>query len=356
MNLDVGVEQPVGADHDVDGAVGQALDDLAGLLVGLEPAQRLERDREAAHPLGEGGVVLGHEQRRRHQHGDLLAVLHRLERRAHRDLGLAVADVAADQPVHRDLALHVGLDLVDGGQLVGGLDEREGVLELALPGGVRPEGVALGGLPGGVELDQLGRDLAHRLAGPALALGPVAAAEPVEAGLLAADVAGDLVERVGRHVEPVGRLAAPSDGAVLQDEVLAGRAVHLALPHLHEAADAVLLVDDVVAGLELERVDLLLAPGRHLAHVARGGLLPGDVLAGEDQPAPGRRVRRSARARADPAVTRTSAVGRPGSTPPRPAAPARRARRAPRPCAGPGRGPGGWSRPACPRPGARGCR
>ena len=110
---------------------------------------------------------------------------------------------------------------------------------------------------------------ADRLAGAALALGPVGAAEPVEAGLLAADVAGDLVERVGRHVEPVGGLAALG-GAVLEDEVLAGRALHLALLHLDEAADAVLLVDDVVAGLELERVDLLLAPGRHPAHVAGG--------------------------------------------------------------------------------------
>jgi hypothetical protein len=71
-----------------------------------------------------------------HEDGDLLAVLHRLERGPHGDLGLAVADVAADEPVHRDRALHVGLDLVDGAQLVGRLDVGEGVLELALPRGV----------------------------------------------------------------------------------------------------------------------------------------------------------------------------------------------------------------------------
>ena len=124
----------------------------------------------------------------------LLAVLDRLERRPHRDLGLAVADVAADQPVHRHDLFHVPLDLVDGGQLVRGLDEAEGVLELALPGGVGRERVAPGGLPGSVELDQLGGDLAHGLAGPALALGPVAAAHLVQGRALAADVAGDLVE------------------------------------------------------------------------------------------------------------------------------------------------------------------
>ena len=94
-------------------------------------------DRELRVALGEGLEVLLDEQRRRHEHGDLLAVLHRLERRPHRDLGLAVADVAADQAVHRDGPLHVGLDLVDGAQLVGRLDVGEGVLELALPRGVR---------------------------------------------------------------------------------------------------------------------------------------------------------------------------------------------------------------------------
>ena len=254
--------------------------DLAGLLVGLEPGQALDHDREAAHPLAERREVLGDQQRGRHQHGHLLAVLHRLERRADRDLGLAVADVAAHQPVHRHRQHHVGLDLVDRAQLVGGLVEREGVLELALPRGVRAERVPAGGLPGGVQLDQLGRDLPDRLAGPALALGPVGAAEPVEAGLLAADVAGHLVERVGGDVEPVGRAAALGR-AVLEDEVLADRSPDLALLHLHEPADAVLLVHDVVAGRQLERVDLALAAGRHLAHVAGRRLLAGQVLAGE---------------------------------------------------------------------------
>jgi hypothetical protein len=55
----------------------------------------------------------------------------------------------------------------------------------------------------------------------------------------------------------------------------------LALLHLDEPADPVLLVDDEVAGLELERVDLALAARRHLPHVPGRRLLAGDVLAGD---------------------------------------------------------------------------
>ena len=210
--------------------------------------------------------MLLHQQRRGHQHGDLLAVLHRLERRAHRDLGLAVADVAADEPVHRDRLLHVRLDLVDAGELVRGLVVGEGVLELALPRRVRAEGVARRGLPGRVEPDQLAGDLAHRPAGPALRLLPVRAAEPVQRGRLAADVLGDLVELVGGHVEPVAGLAALA-GRVLDHQVLAGGAGDGALHHLDVPADAVLLVHDEVAGPQLQRVDHVAAPRRHPAHV-----------------------------------------------------------------------------------------
>ena len=235
-------------------------------------------DRETGVPVGEGGVVLLDQQGGRHQDRHLLAVHHRLERGAHRDLGLAVADVAADQPVHRDHLLHVLLDLFDRGQLVRGLDEVERVLQLALPGRVGGERVAAGGLPGGVQLDQLGGDLADGPAGPALALDPVGAAHPVQGRVLAADVAGHLVQRVHRHVEPVGRLAALGRG-VLDHQVLPDRAGHAALHHLDVAADPVRGVHDRVAGGQLERVDLVLAADRHLAAGLVGGALPGQVAA-----------------------------------------------------------------------------
>ncbi|GAA2807547.1 hypothetical protein GCM10020219_094230 [Nonomuraea dietziae] len=131
------------------------------------------------------------------------------------------------------------------------------------------------GHPRAVEADQLSRDLLDRLLRLRLGLGPVGAAHPVEGGRLAADVAGDLVELVGRHVEAVAL-------GVLDDEVLAGGALHGALDHLDVAADSVLLVHDVVADPELERVDHVAPPARQPAHVLGAGLLPHQVEMGED--------------------------------------------------------------------------
>ena len=88
----------------------------------------------------------------------------------------------------------------------------------------------------------------------------------MQGGGLPADVTGELVELVGGHVQPVAGLATLA-GGVLQHQVLAVGAVDGALHQLDVAADAVLLVHDVVAGLELQRVDRVAATARHLAHV-----------------------------------------------------------------------------------------
>lgn len=60
------------------------------------------------------------------EHGHLLAVGGGLEGGADGDFGLAEAHVAADEAVHGLVRLHVGLDGLGGGQLVGGIliDER----------------------------------------------------------------------------------------------------------------------------------------------------------------------------------------------------------------------------------------
>ncbi len=124
------------------------------------------------------------------------------------------------------------------------------------------EGVPGRGHPGAVELDEAGGDVLDGLAGAALALGPVGAAEAVERRRLAADVLGDELELVGRDEDPVAGLALLARRE-LEDEVLAGRALHRALHHLDVARDAVLLVHDRVAGAQLHRVDGVLAPARH---------------------------------------------------------------------------------------------
>ena len=279
-------EQAVCTDHHVDRPVGQPGEDLLGLGIGGEPAQSADGHGEAGHALGERGQVLLREQRGGHQHGNLGAVLHGLERRPHRDLGLAVAHIAHHHAIHRRGLLHVPLDLLDRTELIDGLGERERVLHLPLPRGVRPERAPGRGLPLGVELDELGGDLADGLAGLALGVLPVRATHLGQRRSLTADVAAELAEGLHGHVQTVPG-GASFAGRVLDHQVLAPRravtAAHLPLDHLHEPADAVLVVDHQVPGLERERVDLVAALGVSRLG-ACGGAEPvaGEVRFGDD--------------------------------------------------------------------------
>ena len=71
--------------------------------------------------------MLLHQKRCGHEYRNLLTVLHGLERRAHSDLRLPVTDIATDEPIHRRSALHIGLHLIDAGQLIRSLDIGEGI-------------------------------------------------------------------------------------------------------------------------------------------------------------------------------------------------------------------------------------
>ena len=155
LKFDVLLYQTVGTDDDVDLAAAQLLQHLLLLTRGAKAREDIHLDRKALHPVAEGLIVLPGQDGGRHQDGALLAVHHALEGRADGHLGLAEADIAAQQAVHRNRALHVGLDLLDAAQLVVGLVVGEAPLKVVLPVGVLPEGVALGGLALGVELDEL---------------------------------------------------------------------------------------------------------------------------------------------------------------------------------------------------------
>ena len=101
LELHVGLDELVRADDEVDRAGREALERRLHLLRRAEARQLGQLDRQVGEAVGEHLQMLLGEQRRRHEHRDLLAVGERDERGAQRDLGLAEADVAADEPVHR---------------------------------------------------------------------------------------------------------------------------------------------------------------------------------------------------------------------------------------------------------------
>ncbi|MCY1518552.1 hypothetical protein D9M68_532730 [compost metagenome] len=183
--------------------------------------------------------------------------MHGDERGAHRHFGLAEADVAADQPVHRLGGEHVVAHRLDGGLLVRGFLEREAGAEGFVVGLRVGEGEAFAGGTAGVDVEQLGGDVAHLLGGLALGLLPGFRTEAVQRrqGVVAAGVAGDQVQAGHRHVE-LGFLG------VLQGEEFRGLALDLQGDQAQVAADAMVdvhhgrtlaqfgeVLDHVVAGI-----------------------------------------------------------------------------------------------------------
>jgi hypothetical protein len=190
-------------------------------------------------------AVLLREDRRRHEHGNLLAVLHRLERGADRHLGLAVAHVAADQPVHGRGGLHVDARVLDGLELVGRLVVRERGLQLFLPHGVGLERMAGQRAARGVGLEQLLGHVLDGLLRAGLGLLPLGAPERVDRGprAVAGRIPRDERELVHRHVEQVL-------GGVRQLEAVGLLARERQPLHAAVDADAVILVHDEVAGFQ----------------------------------------------------------------------------------------------------------
>ncbi|CAB4849624.1 unannotated protein [freshwater metagenome] len=282
LEPDLSTEESVRADDDINRSVRDPGDNLARLLLGLEPRERRHLHRECGIALGERRHVLLNEKCGRYQDRDLLAVLHRLEGSPDGNLRLAVTDVTTDEAIHGNQVLHIGLDLVDTRELIRSFVVGEGVLELALPDGVSAELVALARHACGVQLDQLTRDLTHGLAGARLRLRPVGATESMHTRSLASDIARDLVELVGRDIEAIARLSALGR-CVLEHEVFTRGTRDGALHHLDIAPNPVLFVHDEVTGLELQGINRLAPTGRHLAGVSRGRLLADEVSLSEDR-------------------------------------------------------------------------
>ena len=241
---DAVLQQSMRSDHAINFAVLQSLEHDLGFLGGEEATQYLNANRIASEAVGERVAVLCRQQRRRRQHRDLLAVLDRFERSTDRDLGLAKANIAAHQSIHRIGALHIDLDLVDRLALIGRLHKWERLLHLVLPRRIHPERVADGVHPLLVEHDQLVGNLAHCAAYPPFRLREVATAQSVQRRRLAAHILPQRIDLIAGHVQLVAAL-------VVQQQVVALGAANRTLDHALVLADAVLIVHDVVARLEI---------------------------------------------------------------------------------------------------------
>jgi hypothetical protein len=195
----------MGADQDVHPPLAKALDRVPLLGGAAKARDVLDADRIVGKPLAERPIVLLGENRRWHEHQDLLAVGDTFERGPQRDLRLAVADVTADQPVHRSGRLHVGLDEFDRLPLVGCLGVGEASLKLALPVAVECERVPLAAATLDIERQQFAGQVLRGASGASLERLPARTAKLRKRRLARAgtDVAGDFRKLVGGRVDPV---------------------------------------------------------------------------------------------------------------------------------------------------------
>ena len=259
--------------------------------------QQPNADGEGLHPGQRRVKVLPRQNCGGGKDGALLAAHHALERRPQRNLGFADADIAAEQAVHRPRLLHIVLDVRRAGQLVGRFLVGEALFKIALPGVVGGEGVAVGLLAAGVQLNQLFR---HQLRGGLdlfAGLGPVIAAQAAQLHIVAVarrGVAGQQIQLGNRHIEHVLFV-------VLNAQVIFGDALHGHPLDARIPANAVVLVYDQVAHRDfaqtVQRIFAALflflcaahaeGPRREERELGKGQAAPGGELPRQDLHHPG---------------------------------------------------------------------
>ena len=151
MEFDVFGKQAMRSNDDVYFSGFQEHERFLLLGGGAEAAHHVDDRGESSEAALEGFEVLEGEHGSGREHGDLFAVGDSFEGRAHGDFGFAVADVAAEQAIHGRGALHVALDVGDGGVLVGGFLELEGIFKFALEISIGGESETFRGFALGVE-------------------------------------------------------------------------------------------------------------------------------------------------------------------------------------------------------------
>ena len=279
LEADVFLQQPMGADDDVQTAVGHLGEQALALLAGAHAAECGHPDGPVGETIGEALVMLLGEQGGRHQHADLIAGGGRGEGRAQRDFGLAEADIAADHAIHRRAGGEIGQHLVDGPLLVGRLGEGEIGGEPGVVVGIGHHRGALTRGPTGLDLQQFGRGVAGALRGLLARLRPALVAEPMQRRAVAVG-AGEAVhemQRGHRHVEQVA-------AGILDGDELVLHAAGGELDQPAVAADAVVLVHHRGAGGEVrELADGRLGIAHHAAAFLGRRPAAGELGLGDDR-------------------------------------------------------------------------
>ena len=194
--------------------------------------------------------MLLRQDRRGHQHGDLLAVVDRQEGGPQGHLGLAVADVPADQPVHGSRLLHVLQHLVDGLELIRRFFVGKPGLEIPEIAVGRTEGEPGLDLALRVKLQELAGHLLRRALDPRHRPLPGLAAELVQRGRVALDphVLLDHAHAVDREVELVAAV-------VGQGQKIVAHPLDRELLESLVPADSVFGVHDQISLLQLLQVE-----------------------------------------------------------------------------------------------------
>src|SRR6266478_4730739 len=214
-----------------------------------EAAEHFDARGERSKPFLKGFKMLEGEHGGGRENRDLFVVNDSFEGGTHGNFRFAVADVAAEQAVHGLGAFHVALDVADGGDLVGGLLELEGILEFALEIAVGRKSETFRGLALRVQRQKLVGHVFNGFASARLASVPDGAAEFVERRMRAFEDAVTLhqIHALERNIE--ARIV-----GIFEQHELAAMSSGLDLAKSLELADAMVNVDHVVTGLQLGKI------------------------------------------------------------------------------------------------------
>ena len=228
-------------DDDIDLPVTQLPGNLALPGRRSETREHLHLYRKWGEALAESCVVLLGQNRRRHQHGHLLAVQYGLEGGAQSYFGLAVTHIATDEAVHRRRLFHVLLDLVDHAQLILGFLVGKSSLQFGLPLGVGWERMAGDRFASGVQVQKFLGQFVGRALGSGLRLVPTAVAQAIKRRVYSiwTDPFAQPVGVVHRYVERVAV-------GIGHQQVLSFHPAQVTNDQALEPADAVVEMHDVV--------------------------------------------------------------------------------------------------------------